>query len=253
MSIPARKRVKHTRQNLVRHSAIVQRGQSRRATAFLRGSTRPHLTGSRHDHGIPSGHPSIPLPSDSYSPPRSEEPSLSAIVQHDDIPSPPRSEEFSLSAIEKHDDIPLNSLEEMSLGGSEDLNVSYLHPEEVSPGLYEDPDDLDQMQIDLAELDESDRHKKYNDNHTTSNSAGIIRTPPIERTIDAPRPPDVIYNKTWIGCIIILLIAVLHTKYHASFRACTLILAVLNLVFMSLEVIDDPIIMPTTLDFSQAS
>jgi hypothetical protein len=72
--------------------------------------------------------------------------------------------------------------------------------------------------------------------------------------IPAPRQPIDAYNSShslWFVRVVMLLVAVLHTRHHLSFRGCSLILSCLSVIFLALQVIPVsnrmPISFPTVL------
>lgn len=129
-------------------------------------------------------------------------------------------------------------------------------------GLYDDSDDCDDIRRDenglLADNTDSGEETmpvdktSSNSSHSSEDSEKWFPSyaPPVKTSYDPPTSPDTVYTSShsnWIVRVILTLVALLHTKHHLSFRACTLLLSVLSLLLLSLGVIQLTEPMPTTL------
>jgi DNA-directed RNA polymerase subunit RPC12/RpoP len=128
------------------------------------------------------------------------------------------------------------------------------------PQLQEADIDTINLQHALAHLDDTPEREEiiYAPPDTLSNLPDILVSAPdpLGQLSDFPtgihnRSPLDTYNsahKLWFVRLIFLLVAVLHTRHHVTFRACALILFVLSVVFAHLSLTSTHDTIPYTLD-----
>lgn len=132
-------------------------------------------------------------------------------------------------------------------------------PQEDSLGLYDDPDAGDEVHRDP--LLHTERHNEdsdadaipdvqfppFNSQHAPVDQVQI--TPRSE--FEAPLNPRQVYQDAhpdWFGRIIIIMVAILHSKHRVSFRACALILHCVTIILLSLGILHPTQPLPTTLN-----
>lgn len=132
-------------------------------------------------------------------------------------------------------------------------------PQEDSLGLYDDPDAGDEVHRDP--LLHTERHDEdsdadaipdvqfppFNSQHAPVDQVQI--TPRSE--FEAPLNPRQVYQDAhpdWFGRIIIIMVAILHSKHRVSFRACALILHCVTIILLSLGILHPTQPLPTTLN-----
>ncbi|TDL13710.1 hypothetical protein BD410DRAFT_734965 [Rickenella mellea] len=101
-----------------------------------------------------------------------------------------------------------------------------------------------------AALDVHDRDRDE-DNDDSHQPADVNLPPPEDIPLAEPRrDAQEIYDTShdiWFIRILLTLVAFLHTKYHVSFRACDILLSCLNIIFLSLKLIDENTQIPRNL------
>ncbi|KAF8840023.1 hypothetical protein BDN67DRAFT_693413 [Paxillus ammoniavirescens] len=126
-------------------------------------------------------------------------------------------------------------------------------------GLYDDPDagdDIHNNPLLHTQLNEEETNLQGSP-RPHSISAGIQRAKEVlvetETPLEYPAPsePSEVYHNVhaeWFGRVIILLVAILHSKHHVSFRACALILYCISAILVTLGVLHPTQPLPLTLN-----
>ncbi|KAG1797567.1 uncharacterized protein BJ212DRAFT_1488957 [Suillus subaureus] len=132
-------------------------------------------------------------------------------------------------------------------------------PQEDSLGLYDDPDTGDEVHHDPllhteqhdgdldAEIIPNVQVAPSNSQHAPVDQVQI--TP--RSKFEAPLNPCQVYQDAhpdWFGCIIIIMVAILHAKHHVSFHAYALIFHCVTTILLSLGILHPMQPLPTTLN-----
>ncbi|KAF8839069.1 hypothetical protein BDN67DRAFT_878520, partial [Paxillus ammoniavirescens] len=120
-------------------------------------------------------------------------------------------------------------------------------------GLYDDPEGGEDIHNDLLlhtepVSDSSDLEALPQKGPQASSAPMTIPTPP---SYEPPPNPLQVYqdaHTTWFGRLLIVMVAILHTKHCVSFRACALILQCFSVVLLTLCMLEPTSPIPMTLN-----
>jgi predicted Zn-ribbon and HTH transcriptional regulator len=119
----------------------------------------------------------------------------------------------------------------------------------------EDPA-VTELQLGLAFADDEPQHEELtplvSDPQDQHVEQADVLAPPTNLPIKSPgQSPIDLYREShehWFVRLVFLLVAVLHTRHHVSFRACSLLLFTLSLIFLHLSLTSSENRIPFTLD-----
>ncbi|KAG1896636.1 uncharacterized protein F5891DRAFT_912674, partial [Suillus fuscotomentosus] len=124
---------------------------------------------------------------------------------------------------------------------------------EDSLELYDDPDTGDEVHCDP--LLHTERHDEDLDAEVAPSNSQHAPVDQVQITprseFKVPLNPHQVYQDAhpdWFGCIIIIMVAILHVKHHVSFCACALILHCVTTILFSLGILHPTQPLPTTLN-----
>lgn len=144
-----------------------------------------------------------------------------------------------------------------------DLKVEDPPPVQSAPvetrglGMYDNPEDFDEVQLNLPSdgepLPPSDKDSSADTSDSDTEMSAVAApsyAPPVCESYPAPRSPGEVFlasHSNWVVRTLLTLVAFLHTKHHMSFRACGLILFILNILLTASGIIQPSEPMPVTL------
>ncbi|TFK50448.1 hypothetical protein OE88DRAFT_1735998 [Heliocybe sulcata] len=212
-------------------SAIIQDDPMRSVTASPHDSHQfddPPSPAPSHHSISPAPRPPSPHRSITPAPRRSTRRSAKRVIKE------------VMTLREKQEQLEQEQLEQEQSQLNDDLQL----------GLYDDPDDGDELQLELAAALESEERpvSPASDHSLLSAAPDSISRDDIRSLPPRPSPADAYANSHshWFVRLVLLLVIHLQTVHHVTFRACAIILFTLCSIFICMGALYDDDPMPTT-------
>jgi hypothetical protein len=125
-------------------------------------------------------------------------------------------------------------------------------PQHEGDDLVDQPQHKDEDLMDQLQHEDDDLVPLISDSQDINNQPADILVPPSDFPIQSSdQSPHDLYlqaHQNWFVRLIFLLIAILHTRHHVTFCACSLLLFTLSLIFHQLSLTSSKTQIPFTLD-----